>query len=48
MKEIEKLRQRVDNIKKVADAAKQVSKEIKESRQQSPTPSTTVQPYRSL
>lgn len=32
MKEKETLKQRVDNIKKMADSAKKVSKEIKESR----------------
>lgn len=32
MKEKEALKQRVENIKKVADAAKKVSKEIRESR----------------
>lgn len=38
MKEVEALRKRVDNIKKMADAAKKVSKEIRESRPESPTP----------
>lgn len=45
MKEIEILRKRVENIKKVAEAAKQVSKEIRESRPESPTPSITARPY---
>lgn len=36
MKEKQTLKQRVDNIKKMVDAAKKVSKEIRESRPPEP------------
>lgn len=45
MRERTLLKQRMDNIKKMADAAKKVSKEIRESKPESTILNTKAEPY---